>query len=135
MNHTTTTDATQADATEQPVEGVDYEDIIAALPAGHVPFDDLLLDFSRSLPPGAPPQADALMRRVFVSGAMAVMGQIHMAFMSERTKAGDPADVVAVVNAMGAGVQVAAATCEQEAAALAQRAPKGGIIIPIHAEH
>lgn len=122
---------------QQPsVEGgtaISYEDVIKALPAGYSPIGGLVQAFSDTLPPGAPEQANALMRRVFVAGGMAVMGQIHKAFMSECTKAGDSSEVVAVVNAMGVGLEIARDVCELEAAALADRTTKSGIVIPIHA--
>lgn len=123
----------QAPADDQQDKSIPVDDVINALPEGYTTFGGLLEDFAASLPPGAPPLANSLMRRVFVAGAAAVMTQIHRAFMSEATQAGDAREVVAVVNALGVGVQVAISECELEAASDAAAAQRGGIIIPIHA--
>lgn len=124
--------ATAAPADDRQDKSIPFDDIINALPEGYTTFDELLGAFTATLPPGTPPQANSLMRRVFVAGAVAVMGQIHRAFMSVTTQAGDASEIVAVVNALGVGVQVAISECELEAANAAAAAQRGGIIIPIN---
>ena len=115
--------------------GIPYDDLLSKLPTGYSSFDVLRKEFMDSIPPGTPAQARALFDRVFVSGAMSVLGQVHAAFADPATEGGDPSVVISVVNALGVGVAVAMDECMVAAGEELARTQCGGIIIPINQAH
>lgn len=118
MSNATTTPEPTAEV------GMTAEQVIALMPKDASTFETLMAEFVNTIPPGTPEPAVAMMRRVFIAGAAAVMDQIHTQ-ITAAFKSGNDAVFIDTLNGLGVGVQVAMETENQRVAELAREAEAG----------
>ena len=95
-----------------------------------------MTEFVNTVPPGTPEPAVAMMRRVFIAGAAAVMDQLHTQ-ITAAFKSGNHVVFINVLNGLGVGVQVAMETENQRLAELVREAEveRGRRVIAIKPVH
>lgn len=101
--------------------GMTAEQVIALMPKDASTFEALMAEFVSTVPPGTPEPAVAMMRRVFIAGAAAVLDQIHTQ-ITAAFKSGNDAAFIDTLNGLGVGVQVAMETENQRVAELTREA-------------